>query len=52
MNTYLGPIVSVIAGGALAAASVMGVISSQTSAPSKSPANAEAPAFDYGTTTQ
>lgn len=48
--TFVGPIVSLIAGGALAAASVMGFISSQTSAPSKSPANAEAPAFDYGTT--
>lgn len=52
MNNYLAPIISVVTGGALATASVMGLISSQTAAPSKSPANAEAPAFDYGTTTE
>jgi hypothetical protein len=51
-NSFVGPIASVIAGGALAVASVMGFISSQTAAPSKSPANAEAPAFDYGTTAE
>ncbi len=51
MNSNLvGPIASVVAGAALAAVSVFGLISSQTAAPSQSPANAEAPAFDYGTT--
>ena len=51
-STLVGPIVSVLAGAALAAVSVFGLISSQTAAPSKSPANAEAPAFDYGTTAE
>lgn len=49
---FIGPIVSLVAGGLLASVSVFGLISSQTSAPSKSPANAEAPVFDYGTTTE
>lgn len=49
---FIGPIVSILAGGLLASVSVFGLISSQTAAPSKSPANAEAPAFDYGVTTE
>lgn len=51
-SNLIGPIASVFAGGVLAAVSVFGLISSQTGAPSKSPANAEAPAFDYGTTAE
>lgn len=51
-SAFIGPIASLVAGGMLAAVSVFGLISSQTSAPSKSPANAEAPVFDYGTTTE
>lgn len=51
-SAFIGPIVSLVAGGLLASVSVFGLISSQTSAPSKSPANAEAPAFDYGVTTE
>lgn len=51
-SAFIAPIVSIVAGGLLASVSVFGLISSQTSAPSKSPANAEAPAFDYGTTTE
>ncbi|MCD6640035.1 MAG: hypothetical protein LT071_08995 [Nocardioides sp.] len=50
MNNFLAPIVSVLAGGALASAGLVGLISSQTSAPEQSPANAEAPAWDYGAT--
>lgn len=49
---FIGPIVSLVAGGLLASVSVFGLISSQTAAPSKSPANAEAPVFDYGTTVE
>lgn len=49
---FVGPIVSLLAGGVLASVSVFGLISSQTSAPSKSPANAEAIDFDYGTTSE
>lgn len=52
MSNLVGPIASILAGAGLAAVSVFGLISSQTAAPSQSPANAEAPAFDYGTTTQ
>lgn len=51
-SNLVGPIASLLAGGVLAAVSVFGLISSQTSPPSKSPANAEAPAFDYGTTAE
>ena len=50
MGTYLAPLVSLLAGGALGTATLMGLISSQTAAPSQSPANAEAPQFDYGNT--
>ncbi|HXH79149.1 DUF2613 family protein [Nocardioides sp.] len=53
MNSNLiGPIASVLAGGVLAAVSVFGLISSQTAPPSTSPAIAEAPEFDYGTTAE
>ena len=39
---------AMVVGGAIAAGSVYGLISSQTAAPSNSPANVNAPAFDYG----
>lgn len=35
-------------GGAIAAGSVYGLISSQTAAPANSPTNVNAPVFDYG----
>ena len=48
----VGAVGSVLAGAALAGASVVGLISSQTAAPAKSPANtSEKAVFDYGTTT-
>jgi hypothetical protein len=47
----VGAIASVVAGGALAAASVVGLISSQTGAPDRSPTDVSKPAvIDYGTT--
>lgn len=50
MSAFLAPIVSVIAGGVLATVTVIGVVSSQTSAPSESPANVQEPTVDYGST--
>ncbi|SDS22907.1 Protein of unknown function [Nocardioides scoriae] len=42
-------IASVVAGGAVAAVSIVGLVSSQTSAPSESPADVNAPVvIDYG----
>jgi len=52
VNNLIAPIVSIIAGGALGTATIMGLISAQTSTPAKSPANAEAPVWDYGTTAE
>ena len=51
-SNLVGPIVSVLTGGEFAAASVVGLITAQTSAPSESPADANAPSIDYGTTTE
>ena len=39
---------AIVVGGAVAAGSMYGLISSQTAAPSDSPTNVNAPAFDYG----
>jgi hypothetical protein len=44
LSTFLAMFV----GGAIAAGSVYGLISSQTAAPADSPTNVNAPAFDYG----
>jgi hypothetical protein len=41
-------IAAMIVGGAIAAGSMYGLISSQTAAPSNSPTNVNAPVFDYG----
>lgn len=49
-NSLITPIISVATGVGLGTASLMGFISTQTDGPSKSPANAEAPTFDYGVT--
>lgn len=46
-----GGLGSVVAGGALATATLMGVVTSQTSAPEQSPTDVSKPAIiDYGTT--
>ena len=39
---------ALIVGGGIAAGSMYGLISTQTAAPSNSPTNVNAPAFDYG----
>ena len=49
MGSVVAPLVSIVAGAVLGVTTLMGVISSQTGAPDQSPANAEAPALEYGT---
>jgi hypothetical protein len=52
MGNVVAPVLSLFVGGALATATLMGLVSSQTSAPDRSPANAEAPVIDYGTVSE
>lgn len=49
-TSILAPVASLVAGGVLASASVVGLVTTLTSAPSESPANVEAPEYNYGTT--
>jgi len=44
----LSTFAAMVVGGAIAAGSLYGLISSQTAAPSDSPTNVNAPQFDYG----
>ena len=39
---------TIIVGGAVGAASIVGLVNSQTGAPSESPASVETPVIDYG----
>ena len=41
-------IATMVVGGAVGAASIVGIVSSQTAAPSKSPTNIEQPEIQYG----
>ena len=50
MGSILTPIVSIVVGGALATATVIGLVSAQTGAPDKSPGNAISPTINYGST--
>lgn len=50
MNTFVAPLVSCVAGGVLAVATLMGVITNQTSAPDQSPGTIDSPEFSYGAT--
>lgn len=51
-SSLVTTVVSVLAGGAVAAVSVVGLVSSQTSPPAKSPVDVTAPvAIDYGSNT-
>jgi hypothetical protein len=50
MASIVGPIVSTVVGGALAVATVTGVVTQQTSAPERSPGSVESPEFNYGAT--
>ena len=52
MGSIVAPIVSCIVGGGLAVATLMGVVTSQTSAPEQSPGTIESPDFNYGTTVE
>jgi hypothetical protein len=45
---FLTTFAAMLVGGAIAAGSMYGLISTQTAAPDKSPVNVNAPAFDYG----
>lgn len=46
----MGVIAAVLAGSTLAAATVFGVVSSQSDVPEQSPVDAEQPMVDYGST--
>jgi hypothetical protein len=46
----LGTVGSLVAGGAVAAVTVLGLVSSQTGTSGESPANVNQPVVDYGTT--
>ena len=50
MGSFVAPVVSCVVGGGLAIATLMGVITSQTSAPEKSPGTIQSPDFSYGAT--
>lgn len=52
MGSIVAPIVSCLVGGGLAVATLMGVITSQTSAPDQSPGTVESPDFSYGATVE
>jgi hypothetical protein len=48
VGTILGTVAAMIAGGAVATVTIVGVVQSQTSAPDSSPVSVNAPAIDYG----
>lgn len=50
MGTILGTVAAMIVGGAVAAVTVVGVVSSQTRPQGDSPANVNAPVVQYGAT--
>ena len=50
MQAFLIAFVSVLVGGGLAGATVVGLVDSQTSPPAKSPASVSDPNLEYGTT--
>jgi hypothetical protein len=52
MGSIIAPIVAVVVGGGLAVATLVGVVTSQTSAPEQSPGTIQTPDFNYGTTAE
>ena len=48
MGTIMTGIVSVVVGGAFATATIVGVVSSQTSTPDKTPVNVSEVGIEYG----
>ncbi len=47
-NSILAAIAALVVGGGIAGATVFGLVSSQTSAPSESPGDAAKPVIQYG----
>lgn len=50
MQAFIITFASMLVGGGLAGATVVGLVSSQTAAPDKSPANVSNPVLEYGST--
>lgn len=50
MNTFVGGVVALVVGGGLAAATVLGIVSAQTSSNNEVPSQSQL--LDYGTTNQ
>lgn len=50
MQAFLVSLLSVVVGGTLAGATVVGLVKSQTAPPEKSPANVSQPVIEYGST--
>lgn len=48
MQAFVIAFVSVLVGGGLAGATVVGLVNSQTAPPAESPANVSNPVLDYG----
>lgn len=48
MGAIVSIVASVLIGGAVASATIVGVVSSQTAAPDKSPASVSQPIIEYG----
>lgn len=47
-SSLLGAIISAVVGAALAGATLVGIVSSQTALPDRNPVNAEEPEINYG----
>jgi hypothetical protein len=50
LNSLIGGFAALVAGSTLAVGTIVGVVYTQTSEPEESPANAEQPFVDYGST--
>ncbi len=50
MNTFVGGVVALVVGGGLAVATVLGIVSAQTSSSYEAPSQSQL--LDYGTTNQ
>jgi hypothetical protein len=48
MGTIIGTVASIVVGGIVATATIVGVVSSQTGASGDSPANVNSPVIAYG----
>jgi hypothetical protein len=50
VQAFLVSVLSVVVGGTLAGASIVGLVKSQTAPPDESPANVSNPVIEYGST--